>query len=245
MTNLDKPQYRTVLQAIKAAKSAFEAGKAYEETPNSLSAHAAGFRDLADQILRIEHPDFELRELYPLPLSQEDLIHAYGRALEQMILASYLDMYSKELKEMGVSDESDATPDENRTPYDEVRDMIQDALAKGPYFKAYVAHPESKPDWSDVVNAHVEGYCQALEHVIDALEEPFWGRRNPLLDGDVSLLMGKKEFSWTKDGKSYVRIQDTTEYVSDLESDLPNAPDTETKYVILNAINKLKRDKKL
>lgn len=240
-----KPAYRTVLQAVKSAKAAFEAGKAYEETPASLSGHAEGFRFLAARLLRIEHPDFELRELYPLPLSQEDLINAYGSALHQMILASYLDMYSKELKELGVSEDGETSPDENRSPYDEVRDMIEDTLAKGPYFKAYVAHPESKPDWNDVVNAHVEGYCQALEHVIDALEEPFWGTRNPILDGEVALLMGKKEFSWTKEGKSYVRIQDTAEYLSDLENDLPNAPDTEAKYAILNAINKLKRNGRL
>ena len=240
-----KPAYRTVLQAMKAAKAAFEAGKAYKETPASLAGHASDCRFLAARLLRIEHPDSEFREIYPLPLSQDDLINAYGSALHVLILASYLDMFAKELKESGVFEDGETSPDKNRSPYDEARDMIQDTLAKGPYFKAYVAHPESKPDWNDVINAHVEGYCQALEHVIDALEEPFWGTRNPLLDGEVALLMGKKEFSWTKEGISHVRIQDTAEYVSDLENDLPNAQDTEDKYVILNVINKLKRDERL
>lgn len=240
-----KPAYRTVLQAVKSAKATFEAGKAYKETPATLAGYADHARFLAAYLLRIENPDAELRELYPLPLSQEDLIDAYGSALRQMIFATYLDRYAKELKESEVSDDSETSPDEDMSPYDEIRAMIQESLKKGPYFKAYVAHPESPPDWNDVVNAHVEGYCQALEHVIDALEEDFWGMRNPLLDAEISLLIGKKKFSWTKEGKSYVRIQDTAEYVSDLEKDLPNASDTSDKYVLLNMINKLKKDGRL
>ena len=105
------------------------------------------------------------------------MINAYGRALYEMIFASYMDMYAQELKQSEVSEDGDTSPDEDISPYDEVRNMIRDALEKGPYFKAYVVHPESKLDWNDVVNAHVEGYCQALEHVIEALKEDFWGTR--------------------------------------------------------------------
>jgi len=237
-----KPRYRTVLQAVKSAKATFEGGKAYKETPASLAGYADHSRSLAAHLLRIEDPDAILREIYPLPLSQEDLIDAYGSALREMIFAIYLDRYAKELKEAGVSDDAETSPDEDITPYDEIRQMIQESLKKGPYFKAYIAHPESQPDWNDVVNAHVEGYCQALEHVIDALEEPFWGRGNPLLEAEIALLIGRKKFSWIKDGKTYVRIQDTAEYVSDLEKGLPHASDRSDKYFLLNMINKLKRD---
>ena len=53
-----KPEYTTVLQAMKAAKAAFEAGKAYKETPASLAGHAANCRSLAAQLLRMETSRF-------------------------------------------------------------------------------------------------------------------------------------------------------------------------------------------